>query len=167
MNMHDENLIRRTIGPVRLVVVALAAGLVGFAGVVAAMRASGIEGDGELQFVTWIGLGLLAAHLAAAPLILGALDRNVNGAWPDAYVRRTVVGCALTEGPALLCLLGSLLDGQPLGLVAGLCGAAVMLVLYFPTVERVRSFAERRQEASQAGDGSGIRGSGFRSGPTG
>jgi hypothetical protein len=153
MNMRDDKLIRWTAGTLRLVVGALAAGLIGFAGVVATVQALGLEGDVDLRFVTWIGLGSMAVHVAVTPLIAGALDRTFKGLWMAAYIQRTVVACALMEGSALICLVGSLLDGQPLGLVAGLCGAALMVVLYWPTKERIRSFAERSREMEQLNSG--------------
>jgi hypothetical protein len=164
MNTDDRNL-PAAVSTLRIIVLALAGGVLIFAGVVLFLRSQGRPGDPNMQLITWLGIGLLVSNLAMAAVLLPMIDAsnrrrlaagpNAPAAWVGLYVTRTIIGCALVEGAAFMCLVGALLDGQPWGLLAGAAGAALMLGLYWPTEDRAREFVERQRELA-AGERMGV-----------
>jgi hypothetical protein len=154
MNTEPAELVRRHLMNMRIVVAALATGVLGFVALVIMQRANGVKplGDGNVDVTAYIGYAALAIMIGLQPIILGIIEsvqrKKISSGDNSAqllalFQARTVIGCALIEGASFMCVMASMLDGQPWGLIAGGLGAAAMLGLHFPTLARYEAFAER------------------------
>lgn len=140
----------------RIVVGALALGVLTFIGIAIAMSAGGqVPVAPNSEMIYYLGLAALVSALGLQPAILGAMDaaarKRINSnqsslqPWLQAFSLRTILGCALIEGASFLCIIGSLLGGEPWGLIAGALGAAAMLGLHFPTTGRFAAYLEKQR----------------------
>jgi len=143
--------------PVRLLVGALASGVVLFAGVaIVVRRRGGFDGD-SFEPIPVIALVFTVAAVALRPLIVHALvraslrQRERGGlriapgedAGDAVYRGVTVAGAAILEGAGLFCLVAYLLSGRTALLGAGLAMPVLILVFHWPTPVRARAFRAR------------------------
>jgi hypothetical protein len=154
--MERQQIPGQTIGGLKIVVAALMMGIVIFVVVVAIVKAQNLAAmPPGMEIVVYIGLGMLVIAVVLQFIVLSAVDaatlRQVDSPERDdrllmsAYCTRTIVGCALIEGAAFMCVMGAMLDGRPIGLIAGSAAAAVMGILHWPTDAKWNEFAERHR----------------------
>jgi branched-subunit amino acid transport protein len=153
MNMEPAVFIRT----MRIVIFALTMGIVTFIGIVVWMQTQGRAnvGGAQSEMIAYAGLAALAGAILLQPVILGAMDKvqaskidaksQYMMPWYTAYQTRAIVGSALIEGASFLCLVGSMLDGRPLGILGGVVGAAAILALHFPSEMKLATYIERQR----------------------
>lgn len=159
MNTADEELRAKTLRESRLIVGSLVMGVFMLAiAAVVVPKVTEIR-DRDLEFVTWMGLGLIPVSMVASAVMVPLAEASGRRyaaqtqrakAWYEIFQQRTIVGCALMEAAAFLCLIGAMMTGNIWGFVGGLGCAALMILLYFPTDERVRIFVARQREMAQS-----------------
>src|SRR4051812_20191570 len=155
MKTEPDNLLERKLRSLQIVVSALSMGVVVFITVLLYQRQMGQVPAPLAQgpMITYIGIPMLLGSIALQVVILPALEARVSKkpvpqsqqlqVWVAAFMLRTIVGCALIEGPAFICAVGARLDGLPWGIIAAGVGVACMLGLHFPTKGRFQAFVER------------------------
>ena len=159
--------IRAGIRQLRIVILALLVGVLGFTAFVGYRAATGAGGlmdePSEVPLTPLlVGIAVVQAILfgvVRSGMLARARKRIAEGTWNpqnpwaratgplsnasfaqagdqgrvfQAWMGATLVGCAGLEGAALLCLVGALLEGSSLGLVAG-GGVALLLAFQIPT----------------------------------
>jgi len=146
----------------QIIIGALTAGVLTFAGVAVALRASGPAPAGrDMAVVSYIAVGfgavILVVHAVMMAVQGGAIRRRLadQGLTPAGlaglYTARLIVGAALLEGAALFLLMAYLLDSQWWTLAVGLVFAGLIPALHFPTRERVDRWVEAQRERAMAG----------------
>jgi hypothetical protein len=156
----------------QIIVGALTMGLLTFAAITYFLRAGKPPAAPAIPW--FIPLGFAGAGLVAARLIPASLDagscRAATQGWPEsgepkaeqveasrasllmAYQTRTIIRCALLEGPGFFCLISYMTGGDVSSLFLGLALAAAV-ASNFPTATRVEAWVEtqldRAREARQ------------------
>ena len=156
MNMEPMEIPAKVVNGMRITVGALVVGIVSFAVIVIGLRTQIPAFAPEMTIIAYIGVAMLTLMVGLQFVVLPMTDASARkridpqsndvAPWLAAWGGRTITGCALLEGAAFMCLIGALLDGQPLGLIGGLAGAALMIVFHWPTVNKLREYAERQRE---------------------
>jgi hypothetical protein len=166
------------LGPVRamqIIVVALAMGIILFAGIVVGVVVGPAQMQPQAGFMTGLALPLAAVAIGLSFLVprivVNASRRRIAaGTWqvpsqgsamPEAlaklgdegplvfvYQTATIIGAALCEGPAFFALISAMIDKSPLGLaVAGVC--LLMVLARFPTLRRVENWLDLQVRAME------------------
>ena len=154
MNTDPAEMVNGQLRTLKIIVLALALGVLTFIAVVLIQRQGGAAPAAQISdMITMMGYVMLAMSIVLQPVILPLIDaqirRQSNQAEPSkwlisAYAARTITGCALIEGASFMCIVGAMMDGQPWGLLAGGLGAAAMIGLHFPSVAKFEAYAERQ-----------------------
>lgn len=154
--MHDPDLDRR-LQPLRLVVVAMAFGIVVLTVVASVLAAGGsmslkpeLAGPLGLALGVFVVVAAVAYTLVRNRMIAGLRQTYDEQSTPDdpatelapRYVAITIIGAALAEGPSLLGGIVVLLTGQWTALVVPAVGV-VVLALLLPTRDRFASFVSQ------------------------
>lgn len=147
--------------PVRtmqIIAAMLSFGLCMFGGMVAFLvaNAPATESD-RMPIITWMGLGMVAVLGTlsfAVPILFGpgiiqksVLEAKAAGKPAEegllgAYQTMLIIGLAMCEGAGFVCLIGYLIEKQPLAL-GGAAVAMVLMLLRFPTLAGVREWLAR------------------------
>jgi hypothetical protein len=144
----------------QIIVGALTLGVLMFAGLDAALWASGSvpkgPGSGIISYTALaVGVAVLLVHAVMMTTQARAIRRRLADAnlTPVAlaglYAVRLIVGAALLEGAAFYFLVAFLLDGLAWTFAGGLVFAVLIPILHFPTRDRVGRWIEaQRQRAA-------------------
>lgn len=176
MSVHpgEGDLAEKLTGPVttlRIILVALASGIVMFAVVAVVVRSTGGFGADEgMNVLSWMALGLAPIALVASRVVPGlladALRRQIAsgkqqppqtaagpmavlnemgqaGALYGAYQTTTIISAALVEGAAMLSVIAFMLEGAwiTLGVALGLAGVILAL---FPSPARAAAWVSNQ-----------------------
>ncbi len=155
----DDSGIERVLLPVRLIVGALAVGVVMFAGVAVWLRQSGRMADVDepsevlpMIAVVFAGIAVAVRPLLVRVIVLALQRQGERGGLRAApgedpmltiYRGATVAGAAILEGAGLLCLVVYMLSGNTTVLVAGAAQPLLIVLFHWPTLSRYRAFHER------------------------
>lgn len=119
--------------PLRIIANALIAGPALFLGVAFYLRSEGVHGEESPQdVVTWMSL-FVGLALILISLLLPRPKRGDIGSVRGHFLQRL----ALVEGGSLFGTVAFLLEGQTIGLVMAVLCIAAMIVLHYPTTDRV------------------------------
>lgn len=154
MNTDSQEILQPKVRLIAIIVASLIFGILIYAGVVLFVLRDLVPPQPSFEIITYLALGMLLVAIALQ-FQLEFVDRPIReqlrnetrlGRWADAYMGRTIIGCAILEGAGFMCLMGATLDGQPWGLIAGLASAAFMGVWYWPSAAKIQEYIERQKQ---------------------
>lgn len=153
-----EDRLEASLKAVRIIVVALTLGLVGFAVIVSSLPAKPDQPEGLAGPLTAIAIGLAAVNMILraiipARMVVGvrrrlAVAADASGAAGDllqSLIASTIVACALLEGAAFLCFIAWFLESSWPALAAG-SALTVGVALHFPTRARAERWLRHQME---------------------
>jgi hypothetical protein len=154
MDIENSPLIAQRVIQLRTIVVALIMGVVSFAAIAVYMVNAELIQPIGTKIITYVAAGLLLVMIMTQIVLNMMMEKSARQRlnpesikpWLDLYQSRTIIGCALLEGPAFLALCGYMLEREPLGLIVAGVAVLVMIVTMFPTESRIRDFVERHRE---------------------
>lgn len=157
MDIDNSPMIGQRVIQLRIVVLSLVIGLVMFAAIAGYMVHAELIQTIGTTIISYLAAALLFIMFFLQLVFFNAMESSARHRldpqsirpWLDLYHTRTIIGCAMFEGPAFLGLCGYILERQPLGLfVAGFAGL-LMLALNFPTETRLREYIQRQQSLAE------------------
>jgi hypothetical protein len=153
--------LRPNVLTLRIIVAALATGVLVFAAVAMVIRAGGNMQPraANLELITimaiaWTPVGLILSRLVPALMSKTARANIVSGAGLAAsnsqfdlltnqYLTNSIIAAALLEGAAFFNLVGYLLEGHPATLGLGI-GLALVILSLFPSAPRMTHWIEQQ-----------------------
>ena len=123
MNTETDEIVARQVLVLRIIVAALISGVVTFAFVVIFVLWGVVPVNDQFQILTYLGLGMLVVSMGLQsrldlfepPVAPAGTPAEELNRWVAGYAQRTIIGAALFEAPAFLCVMGSMLDGRSAG----------------------------------------------------
>ncbi len=172
MDFSNENLahkLRPNVLTLRIILGALATGVLVFAAIALVLRAGGgmpARGDGfdllSVMAMGWTPLGLIASRVVPMLIVRNARAKIAAGTYlpghqgassPSAssesdvliglYQSNAIIAAALLEGSAFYCLVAYLLEGNPISLGLGF-GLALVILLMMPSSQRMADWIEQQ-----------------------
>ena len=143
--------LRPPVRTAQIIVAALVLGVLNFAAVAVFIVTTQKQGAQNQAFITYVALARRCAVVAVVivpAVMIGPLRRSFAGGRegrpsvpPQAFQTLLIIRAAILEGAIFFCLVGYLLEGQTIVLVA----AGILLVLLmaqFPTMSRMTAWIE-------------------------
>lgn len=157
MDTESSALAQPRVIAMRIVVLSLVIGLVLFMGIAYFLVHQEMVPSIGTNIVTYLAAIMLVLALSVQFVLVGLLDKQARQQldrqqlrpWFNQYQARTVMGCALLEGPAFMGVIGFMIEHNIIGLLIGAVAAVLMLFLYFPTAERIISHVNRQRELAE------------------
>ena len=159
--MQDTNVPPVVLRTMRIIHAALCLGVVMLTVVLVVMRHTQ-KVQADVPVMIYVGIAFAVMNIAAAWVVPASMDREMRkrilrsegtpvntddpqASWAMLYQSRLIVRCALLEGAAFFQPIAYLLAGHPISLVV-LGILFLLLVLQFPTAERVRAWIDRQRD---------------------
>jgi hypothetical protein len=157
MNTDTDEIVARQVTVLQIMVAALIAGVVMFAAVVVFVLWGIVPANDQFQVMTYLGLGMLVVSIGLqsrldvfdAPAAPEATPADQLNRWVAGYAQRTIIGAALFEAPAFLCVMASMLDGRPWGLLGAAVSVALMIAWRWPTPARLNAHIDRQLDRAR------------------
>ncbi|MBX7105408.1 MAG: hypothetical protein K1X57_15090 [Gemmataceae bacterium] len=152
MNTDTDEIVARQVTVLRIIVAALIAGVAVFAFVVIFVLWGVVPANDQFQVMTYLGLGMLVMSIGLQsrldlfepPASATTTPAEELNRWVAGYAQRTIIGASLFEAPAFLCVMASMLDGRPWGLLGAAAAVALMIAWRWPTPARLNEHIEKQ-----------------------
>ena len=155
----DGGVVAARLLTMRIIIGALVMGVLTFSAVAVVVRAQGnMRPPPAVPVISYVAAGqgvlmLVLQAIVPAAIVAGGRKAIPPGAgtdgWLGLYMTRMIVGAALLEGAAFTFLMGYMVEGPPWALAGGVAFAALILILYYPTLDRIERWAEAQRDAMQ------------------
>lgn len=157
MDTETSAIVQPRVITLRIIVLSLVMGLVAFMGIAYFMVYQGLIQPIGTNIITYLAAGMLFLALTMQFVLTNLLDtqarqqldRQQLKPWLEQYQARTIMGCALLEGPGFMGVIGFMIEHDLIGLVVGGVAALLMLLLYFPSEDRMLRHVERQRELAE------------------